>query len=61
MYAMVSTRPYLAFIFNTFSQIMTNARISHWKIMKRVMKYVQHTQAYALWHDGSITSDFVKN
>ncbi len=43
MYAMVGTRPDLAFPVNMVSQFMSRAGPSHWMAMKRIMRYLKGT------------------
>lgn len=43
MYAMVCTRPDLAFIVGMLGRYLSNSGIDHWAV-KRVMQYLQKTQ-----------------
>jgi hypothetical protein len=43
MYAMVGTRPDLAFPVSMVSQVMSRAGPSHWMVVKRIMRYLKGT------------------
>jgi hypothetical protein len=43
MYAMVGTRPDLAFLVSMVSQFMSRAGPSHWMAVKRIMRYLKGT------------------
>jgi len=43
MYAMVGTRPDLAFPVSMVSQFMSRAGPSHWMAVKRIMRYLKDT------------------
>ena len=53
MYAMVATRPDLAFAVSMVSQFMSRAGPSHWSAVKRIMRYLQGTLEYKLCLGGT--------
>jgi hypothetical protein len=55
MYAMLCTRPDLAFPISVLSQHMANPSMEHWMAMKRVFRYLQGTLQMKL-HFGAIPS-----
>ncbi len=58
MYAMVYTRPDLAYAVSKLSQYGSNPKEVHWKVVKRVLQYIKRTLDYSLTFGGtsSITS-----
>ena len=44
IYAMVNTRPDLAYVTGALSQHLQEPRVSHWKAAQRVLRYIQPTQ-----------------
>jgi hypothetical protein len=42
------TRPDLTFVVNKTSQFMASPTDEHWKIVKRILRYVQGTLSYGL-------------
>lgn len=42
------TRPDIAFTVNKLSQFMHNQRQSHWKAVKRLLRYLRHTCQYGI-------------
>ena len=48
MYAMVCTRPDLAYAVNTISQFMSNSEKQHWEAVKWVLRYLQGTAGLGL-------------
>jgi transposase InsO family protein len=52
MYAMVATRPDLAFAVSMVSQFMSRAGPAHWSAVKRIMRYLQSTMEYKMCLGG---------
>ena len=52
MYAMVATRPNLAFAVNTVSEIIVKASSSHWIAVKCIMRYLKGILAFKLCPGG---------
>jgi hypothetical protein len=48
MYAMVGTRPDLAYAITALSQCCSNPGKVHWAMLKRVLRYIQHNLDYGL-------------
>ena len=48
MYAMVCTRPDIAFIVGTVSHYMSNLGKEHWEITKWILKYLKGTSSVCL-------------
>ena len=65
-YAQVCTRPDLAFVTGLFGRYQSNPRIEHWKLVKKVLRYLQGTKglmltyrrSYSLHIEGYIDSDY---
>lgn len=53
MYAMVCTRPDLAFISGMLGRYQSNPGIAHWKAAKRVMRYLKGTKDFRLTYRHS--------
>ncbi|KAL9263015.1 Retrovirus-related Pol polyprotein from transposon TNT 1-94-like protein [Drosera capensis] len=53
MYAKVCTRPDLAYIVGILDRYLSNPGIDHWKVAKRVMRYLQRTKDYMLTYRRS--------
>lgn len=43
IYLANATRPDLAFVANALSRFCANYEEAHWKLAKRVLRYLQHT------------------
>ena len=52
MYAMVCTRPDLAYALSIFSRFMSNPGKAHWQALKLVLRYVKGTLGYGLIFGG---------
>ena len=52
MYAMVCTRPYIAYAVGVLSKFMSKPGKEHWKIVKRVLRYLRGTSNYGLCYQG---------
>ena len=53
MYAQVCTRPDIAYIVGMLSRYLSNSGMGHWKVAKRVMRYLQRTKDYMLTYRRS--------
>ena len=49
MYAMVATRPDLAFSVSVVAQYMSSPTVRHWQWVKRIFRYLKLTSSYGLW------------
>src|SRR5271170_1037327 len=56
MYAMLCTRPDLAYAIQQLSQFNSNPTNAHFQAAKRVFRYLQSTQTTGLIYNGNITS-----
>ena len=45
MYAMIATRPDIAFAMGVVNKYMSNPNKKHWKAMTGTMRYVRHTKS----------------
>jgi hypothetical protein len=52
MYAMVSTRPYIAHVVGVLSRYMSKPGKEHCTIVKRVLRYLRGTARYGLCYQG---------
>lgn len=52
MYAMLGTRPDIAYAVSVLSQFMHDPRLEHWKAVKRVLRYLKGTRDHKLVYDG---------
>lgn len=43
IYLVIATRPDIVFAVNYFSQFLKNSEKGHWKVVKRVFKYIRGT------------------
>ncbi|PON66928.1 Bulb-type lectin domain containing protein [Trema orientale] len=67
MYAQIYTRPNIAYSVGMLGRYQSNLDINHWKVAKKVMRYLQETKDYMLmfrWTDnleviGYSDSDFI--
>ncbi|GAA0161871.1 hypothetical protein LIER_18089 [Lithospermum erythrorhizon] len=48
MYAQVCTRPDITFIVGVLGRYLSNPNIDHWKVVKRVIRYLQRAKDYML-------------
>ena len=48
MYAQVCTRPDIAYVVGVFGKYQSSQSIDHWKVAKKVMRYLQGTKNYVL-------------
>ncbi|XP_062086067.1 secreted RxLR effector protein 161-like [Humulus lupulus] len=70
MYAMISTRPDLAFAVSILSKFMSNPGEEHWKGLKWLLRYLKATLKYNLQFnkagaqvklEGCVDSDYASN
>ena len=54
-YAQVCTRPDLAFVTRLLGRFQSNPRIEHWKLIKKVLRYLQRTKGLMLTYRRSDT------
>ncbi|GJY68341.1 zinc finger, CCHC-type containing protein [Tanacetum coccineum] len=61
MYAMIYTRPDIAFDVGKLSRYTSNLRTQHWQAIQRVLKYLKKTMDYRLLYFGypSVLEEFV--
>ncbi|GJQ98485.1 zinc finger, CCHC-type containing protein [Tanacetum coccineum] len=52
MYAMISTRPYIAFAVGKLSRYTSNHSALHWQALGRVFQYLKGTMDYGLTYSG---------
>ncbi|XP_071686991.1 secreted RxLR effector protein 161-like [Rutidosis leptorrhynchoides] len=52
MYAMISTRPDIAFAVGKLSRYTSNPSSVHWQALNRVFKYLKGTMDYGLFYSG---------
>ena len=53
MYAMLCTRPDVAYALGIVSRFQTDPREDHWKAVKNILKYLRRTRDVFLIYDGS--------
>ena len=66
---LTATRPNLMYAINLISRFMESPKESHWKVGKRILRYVAGTLGYGLWYThtlditltGYIDSDFASS
>ncbi|MCO5579842.1 hypothetical protein L7F22_033704 [Adiantum nelumboides] len=57
MYAMIATRPDIAFAVGVVSRYMSNPEKKHWEAVKGIMRYLKHTKSIPICygsHDLSV-------
>lgn len=52
MYAMISTRPDIAFVVGNLSRYTSNPGTLHWQALSRVFQYFKGTMDYGLTYSG---------
>lgn len=53
IYAMIATRPDLAFAVGLVSRYMSDPKESHWSAVKHILRYMKGTINYAICYDGN--------
>ncbi|XP_062104486.1 secreted RxLR effector protein 161-like [Humulus lupulus] len=70
MYAMISTRPDIAYVVSTLSRFMSNPGEDHWKGLKWLLRYLKTTSDYGLKFEkggddlkleGYVDADYASN
>ena len=59
MYAQICTCPDIAYIVGMLGRYLSNLGMDHWKMAKRVMRYLQGTKDYMLTYRRSIHLEIV--
>ena len=59
MYAQVCTRPNIAFVVGVLGMYLSDLGLSHWKVAKKVMQYLQGTKDHMLTYRRTNTLDIV--
>lgn len=54
VYAMVCTRPDIAFAVGTVSQFLEDPGVKHWSVVKRIMRYLHGTATHGISYSPSI-------
>ena len=52
MYAMICTRPYVAYVLSMMSRYQSDPCESHWKTVKNILKYLRNTKDKFLVYRG---------
>jgi Reverse transcriptase (RNA-dependent DNA polymerase) len=52
IYAMMCTKPYISFAVGMVSRYQANPGLSHWKAVKRILRYLKGTADYSLCFQG---------
>ena len=60
MYAQVCSRPDIAYIMRVLGRYMCNPGMTHWKAVKRVLRYLQRTKNYLLTYRKSEELDIIR-
>ncbi|XP_071714330.1 secreted RxLR effector protein 161-like [Rutidosis leptorrhynchoides] len=53
MYAMMCTRPDICFAVSMVSRYQSNPGLTHWKAVKRILRYLKGTSHYSLCYEGN--------
>jgi len=61
MYAMASTKPYIAHAMGFLRRYMSKPGKNHWTVVKRVFRYLRGTTNYAICYQGRFGSNRVIN
>ncbi|KAM6566369.1 hypothetical protein CsatA_025497 [Cannabis sativa] len=59
MYAQVCTHPDIAFVVGMLGRYLSDPGLSHWKVAKKVMRYLQGTKDHMLTYRRAGTLDIV--
>jgi hypothetical protein len=52
IYAMMCTKPYISFAVEMVSRYQANPGLSHWKVVKRILRYLKGIADYSLCFQG---------
>jgi hypothetical protein len=52
MYAMMCTRPDICYVIGLVSRFQSNPGLAHWKVVKRILRYLTGTMDYVLCYQG---------
>jgi hypothetical protein len=52
MYVMMCTRPDISFVVGMMSRYQANSGQSHWKTVKKILRYLKDTTYYSLYFQG---------
>jgi hypothetical protein len=50
---LTTTRPYIMYAMSLIFIFMENPKISHWKVGKRILRYIAVTTDYGIWYSNS--------
>lgn len=53
MYAMMCTRPAIGYAVGLVSRFQSNPGLTHWKAIKRILRYLKGIAGYVLCYQGS--------
>nr|KYP69092.1 Retrovirus-related Pol polyprotein from transposon TNT 1-94 [Cajanus cajan] len=53
MYVQVCTRPNIAFVVNALGRYLSDPGLGHWKVIKKVFRYLQGTKDHILTYKKS--------
>ena len=57
VYAMIYTRPEIAFSIGPISQYVEDLGVQHWSIIKRIMGYLQGTATHGVYYSPNTNGD----
>ena len=60
MYAQTCTRPYINFAFGKLGRYLSNLGMDHWKVEKKVLRYLQETKDHMLTYRRSYHLDVIR-
>lgn len=52
MYAMILTRPDIAYIVSVVIRFMPNPSKEHWRVVKWILRYMKRTSSYGMLYGG---------
>ena len=53
---LTTTRPEITYVASYISRFMESLKYSHWKVGKRILRYIEGTTTYGLWYTASTYS-----
>ena len=53
MYAMMYTQPDICYVVGLVSRFQSNPGLTHWKAIKKILRYLKRTMDYVLCYQGS--------